>query len=157
QASAAAAETVHLMVRTDADPQLLVPDLQHAVARVDPSLAIYGISAMDSYFSRSLRRERLGARAMAAFGGFGLLLAVIGIYAVIAFAVLQRTQEIGLRMALGAERRTIVAFILRRGVGLGLMGLAIGTLAAVALNRVLVGLLAEITPIEPAAVGGSAA
>jgi len=157
QASAAAAETVHLMVRTEADPQALVPDLQRAVARVDPLLATYGVSAMDSYFSRSLRRERLGARAMAAFAGFGLLLAVIGIYAVIAFAVLQRTQEIGLRMALGAERRTIVAFILRRGVGLGLMGLAGGTAAAIALNRLLVGLLAEITALEPAAVGGAAA
>jgi predicted permease len=157
QAAAAAAETVHLMIRTDVDPQLLVPDLQRAVARVDPSLATYGISAMDSYFSRSLRRERLGARAMAAFGGFGLLLAVIGIYAVIAFAVLQRTQEIGLRMALGAERRTIAAFILRRGVSLGLMGLALGTVAAVALNRLLVGLLAEIAPLEPAAVAGAAA
>jgi putative ABC transport system permease protein len=156
QASAAAAETVHMMVRTEADPQLLVPELQRAVARVDPALATYGISGMDSYFSRSLRRERLGARAMAAFGGFGLLLAVIGIYAVIAFAVLQRTQEIGLRLALGAERRTIVAFILRRGVGLGVMGLGFGTAAAIGLNRLLAGLLAEITPLEPAAIGAAA-
>ena len=152
QASAAAAETVHLMIRTDGDPMTLVPVLQHAVARVDPTLATYGISAMDSYFAVSLRRERLGASAMAAFAGFGLLLAVIGIYAVIAFAVLQRTQEIGLRMALGAERSTILGFILRRGVTLGLTGLGFGTVAAVALNRVLVGLLSEITPLEPAVV-----
>jgi putative ABC transport system permease protein len=111
---------------------------------------------MDSYFAVSLRRERLGANAMTAFAGFGLLLAVIGIYAVIAFAVLQRTQEIGLRMALGAERSTILAFILRRGVTLGLIGLGFGTVAAVALNRVLVGLLAEITPLEPAVVAVAA-
>jgi putative ABC transport system permease protein len=152
QASAAAAETVHLMIRTEGDPLALVPALQHAVARVDPTLATYGISAMDSYFAVSLRRERLGASAMAAFAGFGLLLAVIGIYAVIAFAVLQRTQEIGLRMALGAERSTILGFILRRGVTLGLTGLGIGTAAAAALNRVLVGLLSEITPLEPVVV-----
>jgi putative ABC transport system permease protein len=140
QASAAAAETVHLMIRTEGDPLALVPGLQHAVARVDPTLATYGITAMDSYFAVSLRRERLGASAMAAFAGFGLLLAVIGIYAVIAFAVLQRTQEIGLR----------------GGITLGLIGLGIGTVAAVALNRVLVGLLAEITPLEPAVVAGAA-
>jgi len=140
------------MIRTEGDPLAFVPALQHAVARVDPTVATCGISAMDSFFAVSLRRERLGASAMAAFAGFGLLLAVIGIYAVIAFAVLQRTQEIGLRMALGAERSTILGFILRRGVTLGLTGLGIGTAAAVALNRVLVGLLSEITPLEPVVV-----
>jgi putative ABC transport system permease protein len=83
-------------------------------------------------------------------------LAVIGIYAVIAFAVVQRTQEIGLRMALGAERSTILGFVLRRGIRLGLMGLGFGTIAAIALNRVLVGLLPEITPLEPAVVAVAA-
>jgi ABC-type antimicrobial peptide transport system permease subunit len=87
---------------------------------------------------------------MTAFAGFGLLLAALGIYGVIAYAVLQRTQEIGLRMALGASRRAIVAFVLRRALGLGLVGLVLGSLAAVALNRLLVGLLPEITPLEPA-------
>ena len=116
------------------------------------SLATYGVSAMDSFFSLSLRRERLGASAMAAFASFGLLLAGLGIYAVIAYAVLQRTQEIGLRMALGATRRAIVAFVLRRALGLGSIGLALGSVAAIALNRLLVGLLPEITPLEPAVI-----
>jgi putative ABC transport system permease protein len=149
QASAAAAETVHLMIRTEGEPLALVADLQRAVAGVDGTLATYGVSAMDSYFSRSLRRERLGANAMIAFAGFGLLLAGLGIYAVIAFTVLQRTQEIGLRMALGADRPAILALVLRRGIRLGVVGLGLGSLAAVALNRVLVGLLAQITPLEP--------
>ncbi|MGH9139987.1 MAG: ABC transporter permease, partial [Vicinamibacterales bacterium] len=152
QATAAAAQTVHLMIRTHGDSLALVPDLKRAVARVDPSLATYGISAMDSYFSLSLRRERLGAGTMAAFAGFGLLLAALGIYAVIAFTVLQRTQEIGLRLALGADRSTILGFVLRRGLRLGTIGLAIGAVASVGLNRLLVGLLAEITPLEPAVV-----
>jgi predicted permease len=152
QAGAAAAETVHLMVRTRGDAMAAVPFLRRAVARVDPSLATYGVAAMDSYFSLSLRRERLGASAMAAFAGFGLLLAGLGVYAVMAYAVLQRTQEIGLRMALGATRRAIVAFVLRRALGLGLIGLVLGSLAAIALNRLLVGLLPEITPLEPAVI-----
>jgi hypothetical protein len=157
QAAAAAAQTVHLMIRTRAEPLAVVPDVKRAVARVDASLATYDTSAMDSYFSGTLRRERLGAGAMAAFAAFGLFLASLGIYAVIAFAVQQRTQEIGVRMALGANRRSIVAFVLRRGLLLGVTGLAGGAVAAMALNRLLVGLLAEITPLEPGVVVGAAA
>ncbi len=152
QASVAAAQTVHLMIRSSADPPAIVPDIKRAVARVDPALAIYGISPMETFFSLTLKRERLGAAAMGAFAAFGLLLAAMGVYAVIAFAVLQRTQEIGLRMALGAERRTIVAMVLSRGLRLGLIGLAIGAAGAVVLNRVLVGFLAEITPLEPSVI-----
>ena len=156
QASAAAAATVHLMVRDEGEPAVaMVPALRRAVARIDPALALYGVSAMDSFFSVSLRRERLGAGAMTAFAGFGLLLAAMGIYAVIAFAVSQRTQEIGLRMALGADRRTILALVLHRGVRLGLIGLGMGAVGAVVLNRVLVSLLAEITPIEPSVIAGA--
>ena len=157
QASAAAAQTVHLMVRTEGESLAVVPDIQRAVARVDPSLATYGISAMDTFFSLSLKRERLGASAMTAFAGFGLLLAAMGMYAVIAFAVLQRTQEIGLRMALGADQRTIVALVLHRGLRLGLIGFGVGALGAITLNRVLVGLLPGITPLEPSIIAVAAA
>jgi predicted permease len=156
QASAAAAQTVHLMIRTAADPLAVVPDVKRAVARIDSSLATYDITAMDSYFSQTLRRERLGAAAMAAFAAFGLFLASLGIYAVIAFAVQQRTQEIGVRMALGADRRSIVGFVLGRGLLLGTTGLAAGAVAAMVLNRALVGLLSEITPLEPGVVVGAA-
>ena len=155
QASASAAQTVHLMVRGDGPPTALLPAVSRAVTRIDPALAIYGISAMDAFFSLSLRRERLGAGAMTAFAGFGLLLAVMGIYAVIAFAVLQRTQEIGLRMALGADHRSILALVLQRGVRLGLFGLGLGAAGAAALNRVFVSLLAEITPLEPSVIAGA--
>ena len=157
QAAAAAAQTVHLMVRTRGEPLALLPDLQRAVGRVDASLATYGITLMDSYYSLTIRRERLGTQAMTAFAGFGLLLAALGVYTIIAFAVLQRTQEIGLRMALGASRQTIVAFVLRRGLRLGAIGLALGSVAAIVLNRLLVGLLPEITPLEPAIIAGAAA
>jgi predicted permease len=157
QAAEASAQTVHLMIRTQGDPLALVADVQRAAGRIDSTLAIYGITAMDQYFSRSLRRERLGAGAMIAFAAFGLILAAMGIYAVIAFAVLQRTQEIGLRMALGADRRSIVGLVLERGLRLGLIGLGLGALGAAALNRVLVSLLSEITPLEPSVIVVAAA
>lgn len=155
QAAAAAAQTVHLMVRTEGDPLALRSEIERAVARVDPTLATYEAAAMDAYFAGSLRRERLGAGAMAAFAGFGLLLAALGTYAVVAFAVVQRTPEIGLRVALGAGRRAVIAFVMGRGLRLALVGLTLGALAAVALNRILVGLLPEITPLEPAVVAAS--
>jgi predicted permease len=155
QASAAAAQTVHVMIRTAADPLAVVPAVKRAVAQVDSSLATYDIAAMDSYFSQTLRRERLGAAAMAAFAAFGLFLASLGIYAVIAFTVQQRTQELGLRMVLGADRRSIVGFVLGRGLRLGVAGLAAGAIAAMLLNRALVGFLSEITPLEPGVVAGA--
>jgi predicted permease len=152
QASAAAAQTVHLMIRTGADPLAVVAGVRRAMARVDASLAVYDVTAMDSYFSQTLRRERLGAAAMATFAAFGLFLASLGIFAVVAFAVQQRTQEIGIRMALGADRRSIVGFVLGRGLLLGVAGLAAGAVVAMALNRALVGLLPQITALEPAVV-----
>jgi len=79
QAATAAAETVHLMVRTSGDALAAAPSIRRAVLRVDPALATFGVTPMDTYFSASLRRERLGAGAMAAFAGFGLLLAALGI------------------------------------------------------------------------------
>ena len=140
------------MVRAEGRPLALLPSIKRAVARVDPALATYGVTVMDDFFSLSLKRERLGAGAMAAFAGFGLLLATMGIYAVIAFAVLQRTQEIGLRMAFGADHRTIVSLVLNRGLRLGLTGIVLGAIGAIALNRMLARLLAEITPLEPVTI-----
>ncbi|HTS13934.1 MAG TPA: ABC transporter permease [Candidatus Limnocylindrales bacterium] len=151
-AETGAAESVYLMVRTRGEPSALAPEVESAIWRVSKSLAAYDVSAMDHYYSESLQRERLGAKLMIAFGIFGLLLAALGVYGVMAFAVVRRTREFGVRMAMGADRDAILRLVLRRGLRLAVAGLVIGAAIAAALNRVLASLLAEVHSIEPATV-----
>ncbi len=148
QAASPAAQDLIFMVRSASDPLSIVSGVQHALWRVDGTLAPYDISAMDHYYSESLARERIGAKVMLFFGSFGLLLAALGVYGVMAFAVAQRTQEIGIRMALGAERQHVLRMILGRGIRLLISGIVLGAAVAFALNRALASLLTEIRPFE---------
>lgn len=149
------AEDIIFMIRSRADPLSIVSGVQQALWRVDKTLATYKVSSMDHYYSESLARERISAKIMIFFGTFGLLLAALGVYGVMAFAVAQRTQEIGVRMALGAEQKSILQLILRRGIRLLATGLMIGVVAVLILNRALASLLTEVRPFELAVLAAS--
>jgi len=130
-----------LVVRSSSDPYQLVPSINKEIQSLDPEIPAFEIKSMTERVSESLARRRFSTFLLGVFAVVALLLAVIGIYGVIAYSVTQRTQEIGIRMALGAEPSTILRMILRQSLVLVVAGIAIGLMAAFGLTRFMSSLL----------------
>jgi putative ABC transport system permease protein len=156
-AGTAAAEKIYLMVRTAGDPLTVMPAVEAAVWRVDKTLAPYRVTAMDAYYADSIARERLGAVFMLAIGGFGLVLAALGVYGVMAFSVAQRTTEIGIRIALGGRPGDILPMILRRALSQIAAGVALGVVTAMVLNRLLSSVLSGVGGLDRGIVAAASA
>jgi predicted permease len=142
-----------LLARTSGSEEALLADMRRELLAMEPGLVFMGNATMAQNLGTSLMPARVGAMLASAFGGLGTLLAAIGLYGVIAFSVARRTREIGLRMAVGANPRTVLSMIMRQGFSLVAIGLTIGAVLAAVAASALRGLLFGITPFDPAAWG----
>jgi putative ABC transport system permease protein len=140
-----------LVVRSQSDPASLVSAVRQQFAKLDPTLPVSGILSMDEVVSASVAQPRLIMQFVGIFAGLALLLAAVGIYAVMAYSVNQRQQEMGIRMALGAQPRDILRLVVGHGMGLTLAGVVLGVTGSFALTRLLVSLLFGTRATDPLA------
>jgi putative ABC transport system permease protein len=138
-----------LFVRVAGDPSAVAPAVRAAVRRIAPHTPVYDLRAMSARVVTATAQSRFIAVLLGVFAAVALSLAVMGIYGVLSFAVAQRSGEIGIRMALGAERANVLGMVLREGMALAIVGLAMGLVVAVALTTVLRTMLFEVTTTDP--------
>jgi len=146
-----------ILVRTANDPLALVSAARTELQQLDPELPMAAVATMDQLLADSLSRSRFTMLLLGIFAAVALVLASVGIYGLIAYSVTQRTQELGIRIALGAQRRDVLQLVLAQGTRLTFLGVAIGVFAALALSRLLATLLFGVSATDPLTFAGVAA
>ena len=139
----------YIVIRSSSEPQALASGVRQAVWSLDKELPIANVNTMEDLLSESVARPRFRMFVFLILGTLAIVLAVTGIYGVISYLVSQRTREIGIRLALGAQRRTVLNLILRQGMSLALVGAVIGLIAAFLLTRLMKGLLYGVEATDP--------
>ena len=142
--------TMNVALRTSLPAAALSQTLEGAVRDADPAVPIVRLRDMESVFAESIRRPRLLAQLLGAFAGLALLLAAVGTYGVLSYMVTERRREIGIRMALGAARSSVIALVMKQGLQATVMGVVVGVAGALAVNRLMASLLFGVRPTEPA-------
>jgi putative ABC transport system permease protein len=142
--------TLYLVVRTAGDPLALVPGVRAALRRLDPSLPLAELAPLERVVSSSLVRSRFLTLLVAVFAAIALLLAAVGTYGVLAYAVEERRHEVGVRMALGATARDVLRMVVGQGMRPVVAGLALGLAGALAVGRLLETQLYAVAPTDPA-------
>ena len=145
-----------VLARTDGDANALQAVIRSAVAAVDPNQPISFFQTLETAVAQSLGAQRVVATLTAVFAGVALVLAAVGLYSVLAYAVTQRTAEIGIRMALGSPRGAVVTLILRSGLRLVALGLVVGLAGAAGIAKLIASLLFNVAPLDPLVYGGVA-
>jgi ABC-type antimicrobial peptide transport system permease subunit len=140
-----------LVVKTDADPLTLAPLLRQFVEQLDSGASLDQLGSLDARISGSVSQPRFTAVVSMAFSGLALALAVTGLYGVLSYTVAQRRREIGLRAALGSTRGQIMTMVLREGLGMTAVGLALGVAAASVVMRATTNVLFGLAPLDPVA------
>jgi len=146
--------SMHVVLRTALAPDALAGTIHREVAALDPSLPVVKLETMDDVFAEAIGRPRLLAQLLGLFAGLAILLAAIGSYGVLSYMVTERRREIGIRMALGADRGSVMQMVLTQGLRLTVAGLVVGLVVSFGMNRVLATLLFGVKPTDPLTIAG---
>jgi putative ABC transport system permease protein len=141
--------TLHLAVRTQADPAAVVSAVRGTIASLDPQIAVADVKTMQANVQESIAPQRFNLLLLGLFAAVAVFLAALGVYGVLSYSVTQRTREIGVRVAMGAQRGSILAMTIREGMKLTFAGAAIGLVGALLLTRLMAGLLYSVTARDP--------
>ncbi len=143
-----------IAVRSNVDHGALMTSLRRAVHTLDPDLPLTNVRPMTDWVTTSAAQPRLNASLLAVFAGVALLVAAIGTYGVLAYSVSQRTKELGLRMALGADRRDVLGLVVREGMIVAAAGIFIGVVVAALMGKTLSALVFGVSVWDPTSYGG---
>jgi putative ABC transport system permease protein len=144
------APRMNIIVRTTADPLTLTAAIRREVQALDPNQPVFNVNTMEQTLDQSLVTERLSMTLLAFLASLALILAAVGIYGVMSYTVTQRSHEIGIRMAIGAQPRDVFKMVIGRGMMLALIGVAFGFAGAFGLTRLMTTMLYGVEPTDPA-------